>query len=465
MSATSYLLRTAILPWLLKREGRHSALAHWHDLEASQYWSPQQLLDHQWQRLTALLTHAYETVPYYRRLFDERGLTPASFKSFDDLRLIPVLTRDMIRAHTDELFSNRYRKSELQEFGTGGTTRRRMFFYRDQESYNIKLAAAWRFEGFMGRKPGDKICFVWPAHIDIGPKERLRARLKNRFLLRELMFFAGAPSEELLHLYYRQLSSFRPRYLKVFPNALFRFAEFLQANRLQPPPISAIMATGEILQSYHREKFLEVFGAPTFNMYGSREVGNTASECPHRTGLHIAQETSYVEFIADGKPAPDGAEGELFVTDLTNYGSPMIRYAIEDFGCRLPSACACGRTLSLMSPGVGRMLDRYVAPDGTRHSALALSATIAEYGPPLGQIQYTQKSLSHFHLKVTNDPPVTPEIEAHIRSVIHQLVSPGLEITIEAVDRLPREPSGKIRYFICEVDQPGVIPDPQAPQR
>ena len=73
-------------------------------------------------------------------------------------------------------------------------------------------------------------------------------------------------------------------------------------------------------------------------------------------------------------------------------------------------------------------------------------------GPPLGQIQYRQKSLLHFHLKVTNDPPVNEEIKTHIRKVIHQLVSPEVVISIEPVESLPREPTGKIRYFICDVE-------------
>ena len=86
MGFGSYILEKAILPWVLNREGRGSALVHWRAMEASQYWTKQQLLDFQWQRLIELLKHAYDTVPYYQQVFRERGLSPGSFRSFDDLR-------------------------------------------------------------------------------------------------------------------------------------------------------------------------------------------------------------------------------------------------------------------------------------------------------------------------------------------------------------------------------------------
>jgi len=181
-------------------------------------------------------------------------------------------------------------------------------------------------------------------------------------------------------------------------------------------------------------------------------VGNTACECDRHDGLHITAETSLVEVVQDGRRVSDGAEGEILVTDLTNYAFPMIRYAIEDFGKLIDRSCECGRNLPLMSPGVGRVLDCYIAPDGTRHSSLALSASIADDGPPLGQIQYIQKSLMHYHLRITNDPPLNAIIENHIRQTLHKLISPEITITIEAVDELLREKSGKVRYFVNEID-------------
>jgi len=43
-------------------------------LRESQWWSREQLEEYQLEQLSKLLHHAYENVPYYRRVFDERGL-------------------------------------------------------------------------------------------------------------------------------------------------------------------------------------------------------------------------------------------------------------------------------------------------------------------------------------------------------------------------------------------------------
>ncbi len=58
-------------------------------LQESQWWSREKLEDYQLQQLRELLHHAYENVPYYRRIFDERGLKSKDIHNFDDLRKLP----------------------------------------------------------------------------------------------------------------------------------------------------------------------------------------------------------------------------------------------------------------------------------------------------------------------------------------------------------------------------------------
>src|SRR5258706_3988076 len=70
-------------------------------------------------------------------------------------------------------------------------------------------------------------------------------------------------------------------------------------------------------------------------------------ECDRHTGLHLTQETLRVEILDDdGRATPPGAEGNVVITDLYNYGMPFVRYANGDravAGCG--GGCACGRGL------------------------------------------------------------------------------------------------------------------------
>lgn len=48
-------------------------------------------------KLNKILKYAYEHVPYYRRIFDERDIKPQDIDSIDALAKIPLLTKDTIR--------------------------------------------------------------------------------------------------------------------------------------------------------------------------------------------------------------------------------------------------------------------------------------------------------------------------------------------------------------------------------
>ena len=63
-------------------------------LQESQWWSKEQLEEYQLQQLSTLLQHVYENVPYYHRIFDERGLKPKDIQDFTDLQMLPYLVND-----------------------------------------------------------------------------------------------------------------------------------------------------------------------------------------------------------------------------------------------------------------------------------------------------------------------------------------------------------------------------------
>ena len=56
-------------------------------------------------KLQKLIVHCYETVPYYTRLFKRIGITPDQIKCREDLSVLPVLTKQIIRENYDDLFS------------------------------------------------------------------------------------------------------------------------------------------------------------------------------------------------------------------------------------------------------------------------------------------------------------------------------------------------------------------------
>ncbi len=111
-------------------------------LEKSQWWSKERLEEYQMQQLEKLLNHAYNNVPYYKKVFNERGLKPKDIQDFDDLKKIPYLTKEIIRNNLEDLIARNYPRSKLQYCTTGGSTGIPMCFYVEK---NMTSAKEWAF--------------------------------------------------------------------------------------------------------------------------------------------------------------------------------------------------------------------------------------------------------------------------------------------------------------------------------
>ncbi|MBK7142901.1 MAG: phenylacetate--CoA ligase family protein [bacterium] len=451
MTIYASLLRRFALPWTLSRDNRQSALAHWRFFEESQFWSRSQLLEYQQQKLTALIRHAYDTTPYYKRIFDERGLKPTDIRSADDLVKLPILARKDLFDHGNDIRSRSFSDAQTHKLLTGGTTGQQAVLYRDQESLNIKLGMAWRHEHWVGAEPCDKMAYYWPAHIDFHHDESLKQRIKQRYVLRQLMSYTGGGSEDSLGQVYRDSVAFNPRMIKAFPSALLRFTEYLKQHNLKYPRLVGIMSTGEVLYQRDKELFEEFYQCRVFDMYGSRETGNTACECNQHRGRHIAVETSLLEVVKDGQPLPADQDGEYLITDLTNYGFPLIRYQINDYGRILSESCSCGRHLPMMGSTVGRTHDRVTMLDGREINGNTLLYHLTtDDVHRIGQLQIVQQQVTRFLIRVNRRPEPTEATFAFIRGQMRKLLG-DIEVLIEVVDEIPRDPSGKVRSLISEL--------------
>ncbi|MCK4795922.1 MAG: phenylacetate--CoA ligase family protein, partial [Spirochaetes bacterium] len=86
--------------------------------------------------------------------------------------------------------------------------------------------------------------------------------------------------------------------------------------------------------------------------YGSREVGALAIECGYKKGLHYFPWSHYIEII----------DSEIYITVLTNYSMPLIRYQIGDTGLKIDEnkrKCKCGRNTLFFKEVTGRTISHF----------------------------------------------------------------------------------------------------------
>src|SRR3972149_7524243 len=92
------------------------------ELLASQWFPKEELIEVQRDRLTKLISHAFNKVPYYNELFKTTGLSPKDIQDIFDLKKIPFLTKNTIKNSFDKLISRGPIRKKLARFHTSGTT-------------------------------------------------------------------------------------------------------------------------------------------------------------------------------------------------------------------------------------------------------------------------------------------------------------------------------------------------------
>ncbi len=95
-----------------------------------------------------------------------------------------------------------------------------------------------------------------------------------------------------------------------------------------------------------RHRIQDAWRAKFYNCYGLSELAGpgVAMECACQDGLHV-REDHYIAEILDpktGEPVPEGEEGELVLTSLTREAMPLLRYRTRDITCFVPGDCPCG---------------------------------------------------------------------------------------------------------------------------
>jgi phenylacetate-CoA ligase len=169
MGIYSWSVRNIGYPLWLRRDGQSGALKELDRLKRSQFHSRTQLQDLKRERLVRLLQHAFTNCPYYRGIFRDSGWTMKSFQDFENLKRLPILTKDVLSTNLEQLVAENIPRSALHRTASGGSTGRHTPFYRDNACLAIKWASEWRFHQWTGWDLGEPVGLIWPVHQDLNP--------------------------------------------------------------------------------------------------------------------------------------------------------------------------------------------------------------------------------------------------------------------------------------------------------
>src|SRR5438105_5362282 len=90
--------------------------------EARTFWSEEQVSRYRDQRLRDFVDHCARTVPFYRRRFQEFGISAGDIRTLDDLRHLPIITKQDVQESCGEFVSDAISDRQREITHTSGTT-------------------------------------------------------------------------------------------------------------------------------------------------------------------------------------------------------------------------------------------------------------------------------------------------------------------------------------------------------
>ena len=414
-----------------------------------------------WQdaRLRRLVTHAYESVPFYRRLFERHRLHPRHVRGVRDLEIIPFTDKaELRRQRPADLLAAGHDAEALLTVRTSGSTGEpftvRRTWLEDKLQYLVRLRA---MHG-LGIRPRDLVVAVGVRHPETGDR-KLVGRTLRALGLHSRVLLDGL--QDPVQLAY-ELRRLRPDVIVGLPGMLNRLTAPDLAGALEPVRPRLVVVGGEVTTPAMRARLGRTFAAPVYETYGSHECPLMAVECPWSGTLHACEDAVLVEVLADGRPAEPGERGEVVVTNLHANAMPFLRYRIGDLATRAP-ACACGSPFATLGAVQGRMIDYFPLPDGRLlHPYEIVTRLVWGAQGWIRQYQLVQERRDLVVLYVVAEtPPSEPQV-AELTRAVRPVLGDQVRFEVRPVARIPFEATGKLRpsrsLVRSEYDQAGPEP-------
>lgn len=415
-----------------------------------EYYNHEQWRQYQEFALRKLLIHAWQTVPYYRNVFEVAGLTEDRLKHFrlEDLPLLPFLEKQTLRelGDTDLLSSALDPKGTfLHSSGSTGTPTKVYYSKRMHQQYFAICETT--INNWAG------VTHLTPRGM-IGGRRIIREGVtggpfyRYNFVEKQVYFSAYHISPRTVGNYLEGMWKCGVEYMTGYASSNYFLARFIEEAGLQAPKLKAVITSSEKLTPEMRDTFRRVYGCETFDSYNGVDLCNLISECEHHK-LHIVPDVGIVEILdKEGNPVKPGEVGEVVSTGLLNFNQPLIRYRIGDY-VRLSKdqECPCGRSMVIVDEIIGRIEDTVIGLDGRemmRFHGITINI------PCVIETQVIQHELTRFEIKlVVSRPPGEDELATIRKRMISQLGD--IKLDIQIVPSIPRGPNGKFKAVISHV--------------
>ena len=314
----------------------------------------------QLKRLQRVIQRVYHTVGFYKKIFDQAGVSPEDLKTLADLQRFPFTTKQDLRDNYPfGLFASPMSSIVRLHASSGTTGRSTVVGYtkRDIDTWAELVARCFAAAGLT---KSDIIHNAYGYGLFTGG---LGIHYGAEKMGASVIPMSGGNTKRQIMI----LQDFGPTAICCTPSYALNLAE--QGRAMNVDMRSLKLRVGifgaEPWSEQMRREIENALDITAMNIYGLSEImgPGVAMECSEaREGMHIFEDHFLVETInpATGELLPPGEKGELVFTTLTKEAFPLIRYRTRDISHLYPAPCRCGRTHFRMDRVMGRSDDMLI---------------------------------------------------------------------------------------------------------
>lgn len=396
------------------------------NLEVSQYWSLDEQVNYQSDRLTSIYRHHFKNTLIYRKLCQKEGLNEYSIKGIEDIKKLPIVERCWFQ-NNSKVRNVRYQYGALMH--TGGSTGELLEYMGCNRYHRLREQAHARGWSYFGLT-NEKEFFI------IASQQARLATAKD---------LSGELNSDNIKEVVKALDSNTAKFVRGYASSCYIIAMFMLQHGQQNTKVRAFNLVSENVYEWQREAIKIAFPiSEVYEEYVCNDGGASAWECSQHDGLHEAIERAIIE---------TDTNDEIIVTDLWNRTMPFIRYRNGDLLVqRKLEACKCGRTLPKIKVR-GRTNDILVTPYGPVSptylmmwgSGYNYTGTIHNKG--FTQIQYVQSPGYKLTINLVKNEFYTKTDLDRLREQVERICQ-GMEIEYCFLNQIEISQSGKRRFII-----------------
>jgi phenylacetate-CoA ligase len=302
----------------------------------------------------------YANVPFYRRSFDELGVSPADIRSLKDVSKLPFTKKQDLRDNYPYGMFAVPAENVVRIHASSGTTGKATvvgYTQRDVDNWATLMARCFMCAGATRK---DLVHNAYGYGLFTGG---LGAHYGAERLGATTIPVSGGATKRQVQL----LRDFGATVICSTPSYFLFLLETAEQEGIdfKSLPLRVGIFGAEPWSDEMRREIEERANIKATNVYGLSEVmgPGVSMECLEaQKGMHIFEDHFLPEIIdpETGETLPPGETGELVLTTLTKEAIPLIRYRTRDITSLDYTPCRCGRTHVRMSRIKGRSDDMLI---------------------------------------------------------------------------------------------------------